>query len=93
MNTGIQDSWNLRWKLALVDRGVADEALLRLRIGIESYGQETTISPIKANAPRRLQRPKPPTEPNRWASLSARSRLGVETEDNREELVYGREAR
>ena len=28
MNTGIQDAWNLGWKLALVDRGVADEALL-----------------------------------------------------------------
>jgi 2-polyprenyl-6-methoxyphenol hydroxylase-like FAD-dependent oxidoreductase len=28
MNTGIQDSWNLGWKLALVDRGVADQALL-----------------------------------------------------------------
>jgi 2-polyprenyl-6-methoxyphenol hydroxylase-like FAD-dependent oxidoreductase len=28
MNTGIQDAWNLGWKLALVDRGVADQALL-----------------------------------------------------------------
>jgi 2-polyprenyl-6-methoxyphenol hydroxylase-like FAD-dependent oxidoreductase len=28
MNTGIQDAWNLGWKLALVDRGVANEALL-----------------------------------------------------------------
>ncbi|HEY3009551.1 MAG TPA: FAD-dependent monooxygenase [Micromonosporaceae bacterium] len=28
MNTGIQDSWNLGWKLALVARGVADPALL-----------------------------------------------------------------
>jgi 2-polyprenyl-6-methoxyphenol hydroxylase-like FAD-dependent oxidoreductase len=28
MNTGIQDAWNLGWKLALVDRGVADHALL-----------------------------------------------------------------
>ena len=28
MNTGIQDAWNLGWKLALVDGGVADEALL-----------------------------------------------------------------
>ena len=28
MNTGIQDAWNLGWKLALVIRGVADEALL-----------------------------------------------------------------
>jgi 2-polyprenyl-6-methoxyphenol hydroxylase-like FAD-dependent oxidoreductase len=28
MNTGIQDAWNLGWKLALVDRGGADEALL-----------------------------------------------------------------
>jgi 2-polyprenyl-6-methoxyphenol hydroxylase-like FAD-dependent oxidoreductase len=28
MNTGIQDSWNLGWKLALVTRGVADESLL-----------------------------------------------------------------
>jgi 2-polyprenyl-6-methoxyphenol hydroxylase-like FAD-dependent oxidoreductase len=28
MNTGIQDALNLGWKLALVDRGVADEALL-----------------------------------------------------------------
>jgi 2-polyprenyl-6-methoxyphenol hydroxylase-like FAD-dependent oxidoreductase len=28
MNTGIQDAWNLGWKLALVSRGVADEALL-----------------------------------------------------------------
>ena len=28
MNTGIQDAWNLGWKLALVARGVADEALL-----------------------------------------------------------------
>jgi 2-polyprenyl-6-methoxyphenol hydroxylase-like FAD-dependent oxidoreductase len=28
MNTGIQDAWNLGWKLALVTRGVADEALL-----------------------------------------------------------------
>jgi 2-polyprenyl-6-methoxyphenol hydroxylase-like FAD-dependent oxidoreductase len=28
MNTGIQDAWNLGWKLALVDRGVADAALL-----------------------------------------------------------------
>jgi 2-polyprenyl-6-methoxyphenol hydroxylase-like FAD-dependent oxidoreductase len=28
MNTGIQDAWNLGWKLALVGRGVADEALL-----------------------------------------------------------------
>ena len=25
---GIQDAWNLGWKLALVARGVADEALL-----------------------------------------------------------------
>jgi 2-polyprenyl-6-methoxyphenol hydroxylase-like FAD-dependent oxidoreductase len=28
MNTGIQDAWNLGWKLALVDRGAANEALL-----------------------------------------------------------------
>ena len=28
MNTGIQDAWNLGWKLALVSRGIADEALL-----------------------------------------------------------------
>jgi 2-polyprenyl-6-methoxyphenol hydroxylase-like FAD-dependent oxidoreductase len=28
MNTGIQDAWNLGWKLALVDRGVAEQALL-----------------------------------------------------------------
>ena len=28
MNTGIQDAWNLGWKLALVSRGVADAALL-----------------------------------------------------------------
>jgi 2-polyprenyl-6-methoxyphenol hydroxylase-like FAD-dependent oxidoreductase len=28
MNTGIQDAWNLGWKLALVGRGVAEEALL-----------------------------------------------------------------
>jgi 2-polyprenyl-6-methoxyphenol hydroxylase-like FAD-dependent oxidoreductase len=28
MNTGIQDAWNLGWKLALVARGVAHEALL-----------------------------------------------------------------
>jgi 2-polyprenyl-6-methoxyphenol hydroxylase-like FAD-dependent oxidoreductase len=34
MNTGIQDAWNLGWKLALVGGGVADEALL------ESYDAE-----------------------------------------------------
>jgi FAD binding domain len=28
MNTGIQDAWNLGWKLALVTRGVADDGLL-----------------------------------------------------------------
>ncbi|HEV8653245.1 MAG TPA: FAD-dependent monooxygenase [Actinomycetes bacterium] len=28
MNTGIQDAWNLGWKLALAARGVADEDLL-----------------------------------------------------------------
>jgi 2-polyprenyl-6-methoxyphenol hydroxylase-like FAD-dependent oxidoreductase len=28
MNTGIQDAWNLGWKLALVDSGVADPGLL-----------------------------------------------------------------
>jgi 2-polyprenyl-6-methoxyphenol hydroxylase-like FAD-dependent oxidoreductase len=28
MNTGIQDAWNLGWKLALVARRIADEALL-----------------------------------------------------------------
>jgi 2-polyprenyl-6-methoxyphenol hydroxylase-like FAD-dependent oxidoreductase len=28
MNTGIQDAYNLAWKLALVERGVADEELL-----------------------------------------------------------------
>jgi 2-polyprenyl-6-methoxyphenol hydroxylase-like FAD-dependent oxidoreductase len=28
MNTGIQDAWNLGWKLALVSRAVADPALL-----------------------------------------------------------------
>jgi FAD binding domain len=28
MNTGIQDAWNLGWKLALVSRGTADETLL-----------------------------------------------------------------
>ena len=28
MNTGIQDAWNLGWKLALVASGLADEALL-----------------------------------------------------------------
>jgi 2-polyprenyl-6-methoxyphenol hydroxylase-like FAD-dependent oxidoreductase len=28
MNTGIQDAWNLGWKLALITRGVAEEALL-----------------------------------------------------------------
>jgi 2-polyprenyl-6-methoxyphenol hydroxylase-like FAD-dependent oxidoreductase len=28
MNTGIQDAWNLGWKLALVIRGAADERLL-----------------------------------------------------------------
>src|SRR5215472_17258013 len=34
MNTGIQDAWNLAWKLALVVRGVADDRLL------ESYEAE-----------------------------------------------------
>ena len=28
MNTGIQDAWNLGWKLAMVARGIADERLL-----------------------------------------------------------------
>jgi 2-polyprenyl-6-methoxyphenol hydroxylase-like FAD-dependent oxidoreductase len=28
MNTGIQDAWNLGWKLALVSRGLADDTLL-----------------------------------------------------------------
>jgi 2-polyprenyl-6-methoxyphenol hydroxylase-like FAD-dependent oxidoreductase len=28
MNTGIQDAWNLGWKLALVARGLAGEDLL-----------------------------------------------------------------
>jgi 2-polyprenyl-6-methoxyphenol hydroxylase-like FAD-dependent oxidoreductase len=28
MNTGIQDAWNLGWKLALVAKGIADEGLL-----------------------------------------------------------------
>jgi hypothetical protein len=28
MNTGIQDAWNLGWKIALVSRGIADQALL-----------------------------------------------------------------
>lgn len=28
MNTGIQDAWNLGWKLALVGRGIADPGLL-----------------------------------------------------------------
>jgi 2-polyprenyl-6-methoxyphenol hydroxylase-like FAD-dependent oxidoreductase len=28
MNTGIQEAWNLGWKLALVARGIADDALL-----------------------------------------------------------------
>lgn len=28
MNTGIQDAWNLGWKLALVARGMADQSLL-----------------------------------------------------------------
>jgi len=28
MNTGIQDAYNLAWKLALVERGLADESLL-----------------------------------------------------------------
>ena len=28
MNTGVQDAWNLGWKLALVARGLADEILL-----------------------------------------------------------------
>jgi 2-polyprenyl-6-methoxyphenol hydroxylase-like FAD-dependent oxidoreductase len=28
MNTGIQEAWNLGWKLAIVARGIADEALL-----------------------------------------------------------------
>jgi 2-polyprenyl-6-methoxyphenol hydroxylase-like FAD-dependent oxidoreductase len=28
MNTGIQDAWNLGWKLALVSRGIAEEALV-----------------------------------------------------------------
>ena len=34
MNTGIQDAYNLAWKLALVERGLADESLL------ESYHAE-----------------------------------------------------
>jgi 2-polyprenyl-6-methoxyphenol hydroxylase-like FAD-dependent oxidoreductase len=34
MNTGIQDAWNLGWKLALVARGLAEEALL------DSYDSE-----------------------------------------------------
>lgn len=34
MNTGIQDAYNLAWKLALVERGIADEVLL------DSYNSE-----------------------------------------------------
>ena len=34
MNTGIQDSWNLGWKLAMMSRGVANEDIL------ESYNAE-----------------------------------------------------
>ena len=28
MNTGIGDAYNLAWKLALVERGIAEESLL-----------------------------------------------------------------
>jgi len=34
MNTGIQDAWNLGWKLALVSRGIADQTL------VDSYDAE-----------------------------------------------------
>ena len=47
MNTGIQDAWNLGWKLALVSRGIAEEALLdtydseRRPVGAWSSGPPT----------------------------------------------------
>ena len=47
MNTGIQDAWNLGWKIALVSRGIAEEALLdtydteRRPVGASSSGSPT----------------------------------------------------
>ena len=56
MNTGIQDAWNLGWKIALVSRGIAEEALLdtydteRRPVGASSSGSPTGPS---------RQRPRP----------------------------------
>jgi 2-polyprenyl-6-methoxyphenol hydroxylase-like FAD-dependent oxidoreductase len=64
MNTGIQDAWNLGWKLALVVRGVADEALLdsyepeRLPVGrfVLRLSDRATTAAISNNQFVRLMR-------------------------------------
>ena len=64
MNTGIQDAWNLGWKLALVSRGVADEALLDsydaerrpvggfvVRFTDRAFSAATSTNPLLRGAP------------------------------------------
>jgi 2-polyprenyl-6-methoxyphenol hydroxylase-like FAD-dependent oxidoreductase len=67
MNTGIQDAWNLGWKLALVARGLADPALLDsyhlerapvgravLRFTDRAFRVATTTNPLVRLVRRRL---------------------------------------
>ena len=56
MNTGIQDSFNLAWKLALVQRGLASPSLLRtyteerLPVSAELLNQTTVTQGVLQEA-------------------------------------------
>ena len=60
MNTGLQDAYNLAWKLALVVKGQADAALARLLRGRAAAGGATPAR-------------RPPTAPSGWSSPTAGS--------------------
>ena len=64
MNTGMQDAFNLAWKLALVVHGRADESLLdsyspeRSEVGdqvLEAAGRLTTVATLKSSLAQRIR--------------------------------------
>ncbi len=77
MNTGMQDAYNLGWKLALVATGVAPETLLELLRGRAPTGRASDRQlRRRRRSPRRAPRPGREAGPDRVSGRPARPPAG-----------------
>jgi 2-polyprenyl-6-methoxyphenol hydroxylase-like FAD-dependent oxidoreductase len=76
MNTGIQDALNLAWKLALVERGHADEALLE-SYDVERHGNAKRLLQLVGPATKFINLRNPVSVEVRNLAIRVVSQLGI----------------